>query len=47
MKRLWAPGVNNLEAHGRWAFAEFTSVYEIQAEFARLVDRFARAKVEA
>jgi type III restriction enzyme len=38
MKTLWVPGVNNLEAYGRWAFEEFTSVYEIQAAFRRLVD---------
>jgi type III restriction enzyme len=32
------PGVNNLGSHGRWAFAEFTEVYQIEADF--------KAKVE-
>ena len=38
MKTLWVPGVNNLGAYGRWAFAEFTDVYAIQDAFGRLVD---------
>jgi type III restriction enzyme len=38
MKTLWVPGVNNLGAYGRWAFAEFTDVYAIQDAFDRLVD---------
>ena len=33
METYWAPGVNNLKTFGRWAFAEFTDVYEIQADF--------------
>jgi type III restriction enzyme len=37
MRAYWVPGVNNLGAYGRWAFAEFTSVYEIEAEFGKLV----------
>jgi type III restriction enzyme len=43
------PGVNNLGTYGRWAFAEFTEVYRIEADFAkkvaaefdRMVERFA------
>jgi type III restriction enzyme len=31
------PGVNNLGTYGRWAFAELTEVFEINAEFHRLV----------
>ena len=31
------PGVNNLGVAGRWAFAEFTDVYEISAGFAALI----------
>jgi type III restriction enzyme len=27
--------VNNLGTYGRWAFAEFTDIYEIQSEFAK------------
>lgn len=34
MDTFWIPGVNNLETYGRWAFAEFTDVYEIQDDFA-------------
>ena len=37
MRAYWVPGVNNLERYGRWAFAEFTAVYEIEAEFNKLV----------
>jgi type III restriction enzyme len=38
MRTLWVPGVNNLGSHGRWEFAEFTEVFKIQEEFARLLD---------
>ena len=33
MDTYWIPGVNNLGGYGRWAFAEFTDVYEIQSDF--------------
>ncbi len=39
MEAYWVPGVNQLREYGRWAFAEFTDVYSIDAEF--------KAKVEA
>ena len=39
MDTYWVPGVNNLGKYGRWAFAEFTEVYRIEADF--------EAKVEA
>jgi len=39
MRTLWVPGVNNLGRFGRWGFAEFTDVYEIEAAFARLLDQ--------
>ena len=29
METYWVPGVNRLDAYGRWAFAEFTDVYTI------------------
>jgi len=32
------PGVNHLGAYGRWAFAEFTEVYEIETDFAARVE---------
>ncbi|WP_298648648.1 BPTD_3080 family restriction endonuclease [uncultured Tistrella sp.] len=38
MHTHWVPGVNNLGQFGRWAFAEFTAVYEIEAAFARLME---------
>lgn len=37
MKTYWVPGVNHIATHGRWAFAEFCDVYEIQANFATKV----------
>ena len=33
MDTYWVPGVNNLKQYGRWAFAEFTEVYQIEADF--------------
>lgn len=33
METYWIPGVNNLGTYGRWAFAEFTEVYQIEADF--------------
>ncbi len=39
MDTYWIPGVNNLRAYGRWAFAEFTEMYQIEADF--------KAKVES
>jgi type III restriction enzyme len=38
MDTYWVPGVNNLESYGRWAFAEFKEVYQIEEEFKRLID---------
>jgi len=37
IKSLWIPGVNNAERFGEWAFAELTSVFEIEKEFGELV----------
>jgi len=39
MENYWVPGVNNSKQFGRWAFAEFTSVYEIEADFAAKVEQ--------
>jgi len=39
METYWVPGVNNLGNYGRWAFAEFCEVYQIESDF--------EAKVEA
>jgi len=38
MDTYWVPGVNNLGTYGRWAFAEFTEVYQIEADFAAKVE---------
>ncbi len=37
MDVYWVPGVNNLSSFGRWAFAEFCDVYEMQDDFAKKV----------
>jgi len=39
MDTYWVPAVNNLRTLGRWAFAELTEVYEIDADFKAKVDR--------
>jgi len=39
METYWVPGVNNHGQYGRWAFTEFTEVYQIETDF--------EAKVEA
>ena len=39
MDTYWVPGVNHLGTYGRWAFAEFTEIYQIEADF--------KAKVES
>jgi type III restriction enzyme len=33
MDTYWVPGVNNLGKYGKWAFAEFTEVYQIEPDF--------------
>ena len=38
METYWVPGVNNHEHYGRWAFAEFTEVYQIEADFEAKVE---------
>jgi type III restriction enzyme len=43
MRAYWIPGVNNLETYGRWQFAEFTSVFDIDDEFNKLIDSFAES----
>ena len=35
MESYWVPGVNSLKTYGRWAFSEFTDVFEMQDEFAK------------
>jgi type III restriction enzyme len=38
MDVYWVPGVNNLKSYGRWAFAEFTEVYQIESDFEAKVE---------
>ena len=37
METFWVPGVNRLGAYGRWAFAEFRDVHEMEKDFRSLV----------
>jgi type III restriction enzyme len=37
MDTYWVPGVNNLKTYGRWAFVEFTDVYQMQSDFVEKV----------
>ena len=47
MQNYWAPGVNNHGAYGRWAFAEFTDVYNMEHDFAKkVVEEFNRVVEE-
>ncbi|MBE2181299.1 MAG: DEAD/DEAH box helicase family protein [Chthoniobacterales bacterium] len=39
MNSYWIPGVNHLGTYGRWAFAEFCDVYEIESDFATKVEQ--------
>jgi type III restriction enzyme len=39
METYWVPSVNRAAQYGRWDFAEFTAVYQIEADF--------KAKVES
>ncbi len=47
METYWVPGVNNLKSYGRWAFAEFTDVYGIQADFKAKVESGFNKMIEA
>lgn len=38
MDTYWVPGVNHLCTFGRWAFAEFTDVFQMQDDFAKKVE---------
>ncbi len=39
MRSRWIPGVNNLGSFGRWEFAEFTDVFDMEKEFAELIQQ--------
>ncbi len=38
MDSYWIPGVNELGSHGRWAFAEFKNIFEMESDFAARVE---------
>jgi type III restriction enzyme len=46
------PGVNHLRTHGRWAFTEFTDVWQMRVDFAArvaaefhdMIDQFSAAR---
>lgn len=40
IRTYWIAGVNNLGTYGRWEFAEFTAVFEIESEFNQVVEHF-------
>ena len=47
MDTYWVPGVNNLKQYGRWAFAEFTEVFLIEADFAAKVETEINRMIES
>jgi type III restriction enzyme len=47
MDSYWIPGVNNSKQHGRWAFAEFTEVYQIQSDFKAKVEQEFNKMIES
>jgi len=46
MDTYWVPGVNHLQRFGRWAFAEFCDVYEMQDDFADRVEQYFNQMIE-
>jgi len=38
METCWVPGVNHLGSYGRWAFAEFTEVYQLEENLTAIVE---------
>jgi type III restriction enzyme len=38
METYWVPAVNHSGEYGRWAFAELTDFFEIEADFAAKVE---------
>ena len=42
MEAYWLPGVNALGSYGRWAFAEFTDVFDIEAGLRQVIESHQR-----
>ena len=47
IESYWVPGVNHHGRNGRWAFAEFRDVYEMQSDFAQKVEAEFHKMVES
>ncbi len=47
MDTYWVPGVNHVGSYGRWAFAEFTEVYQIEADFKAKVESEFKKMIQA
>ena len=47
MDIYWVPGVNDLVTYGRWAFAEFIDVFQMQTDFAKKVESEFNKMIEA
>ena len=39
MRTYWVPGVNNLKSYGRWAFAEFGDVFEMESNLEQAIEK--------
>lgn len=47
MDVYWVPGVNRLKTYGRWAFAEFDEVYQIEADFKAKIEEHFNQMIES
>jgi type III restriction enzyme len=47
METYWMPGVNHLGSYGRWAFAEFRNIYEIDSDLKKKIATMFDAMIAA
>jgi type III restriction enzyme len=47
METYWVPAINHAGKYGRWDFAEFTAVYEIEADFKEKVQNVFNKMIES
>jgi type III restriction enzyme len=45
MEACWLPGVNALGQYGRWAFAEFTDVFDIERNLRQVIESYIPAVI--
>jgi type III restriction enzyme len=45
MEAYWLPGVNAMGHYGRWAFAEFTDVFDIELGLRQVIESHSLAVV--